>query len=258
MGGGNAKKAHPHHQDWSWKHNDPLGVFNGLDWKSIRRGRQIYTEVFAPCHPLTRLTFNHFQAFMTKEEIKALAAQYEVIDAMPKADGTDDVRQGKPTDWLPAPYPNQQAAAAANSGAAPPDLRTVLMGKEGGEDYVFALLTGYKWSEYMEVPPWITVKPGQFFNPYFKGGVLAMPPPLSDGLVDYEDGTPATTSQMAKDVVCFLQWCMEPEYDERRVCYWKAATTFGLALVLTWHAMDRSGTYSAFRRSTWRFWKKPW
>ena len=39
---------------------------------------------------------------------------------------------------------------------------------------------------------------------------------LYDGLVEYEDGTPATTSQMAKDVVEFLNWSAEPEMDQRK------------------------------------------
>lgn len=43
---------------------------------------------------------------------------------------------------------------------------------------------------------------------------------LYDGLVEYEDGTPATTSQMAKDVVEFLNWAAEPEMDTRKKMGW--------------------------------------
>jgi ubiquinol-cytochrome c reductase cytochrome c1 subunit len=39
---------------------------------------------------------------------------------------------------------------------------------------------------------------------------------LYDGLVEYEDGTPANTSQMAKDVTNFLAWTSEPEHDQRK------------------------------------------
>lgn len=259
MGGGNAKKAHPCKRDWYWEKDDPLGVWKGYDWKSVRRGRQVYTEVFAPCHPLQRLTFNHFQAFMTKEEIKKLASNYEVTDANPDAEGNLFTRPGKATDWLPAPYPNQRAAAAANNGAAPPDLRTIVFGVEGGCDYVFSLLTGYKWNEYMETPPWLgTLKAGQFFNPYFKGGILAMPPPLSDGMLDYEDGTPCTTSQMAKDVVNFLRWSVEPEFDERRTIWWKGITTIGLAFLLSSHMAQKAYSWKHYSRNTYRYWKKTW
>ena len=31
-------------------------------------------------------------------------------------------RPGRPSDYLPPPFPNPEAAAAANGGAAPPDL----------------------------------------------------------------------------------------------------------------------------------------
>jgi len=258
MGGGSAKKAHPQHRHWYWLENDPLGVWKGFDWPSIRRGRQLYTEVFAPCHPLTKLTFNHFQAFMTREEIKALAATYEIVDPIPELDGSMLTRPGRPTDWLPAPYPNQKAAAAANNGAAPPDLRTIVFGVEGGCDYVFSLLTGYKWGEYMEIPPWLHLKPGQFFNPYFKGGILAMPPPLSDGLVEYEDGTPATTSQMAKDVVNFLRWSVEPEYDERRTKWYKMISTLMITCVMFQHTAQKYYSYKYFLRATYRWWKKPY
>jgi hypothetical protein len=36
---------------------------------------------------------------------------------------------------------------------------------------------------------------------------------LIDGI---HSGTPATASQMAKDVVSFLSWAAEPEHDERK------------------------------------------
>jgi ubiquinol-cytochrome c reductase cytochrome c1 subunit len=51
---------------------------------------------------------------------------------------------------------------------------------------------------------------------YFPGGGIAMARVLYDGLVEYEDGTPANTSQMAKDVTNFLAWTSEPEHDQRK------------------------------------------
>lgn len=255
MGG---HRAHPIERDWYWLKDDYFMVWKGLDWNSVRRGRQVYTEVFAPCHALPKMTFNHFQSFMTKEEIKALAQSYEIVDSEPDKTGEYQPRPGKTTDFLPAPYPNQQAAAFANNGAAPPNLRTIAFGVEGGIDYIFSLLTGYKWDgEYLERPPWAPeVKPGQFWNPYFKGGVLAMPPPLSDGLLDYEDGTPCTTSQMAKDVCAFLRWCVEPEFDERRICYWKCAITWGLGTLMFMHYAQKNMGWRIYNRLTFRYWKK--
>eukprot|EP00759_Apiculatamorpha_spiralis_P044585 PhF_6_TR41557/c0_g1_i1/m.62954/K00413/CYC1, CYT1, petC; ubiquinol-cytochrome c reductase cytochrome c1 subunit len=259
MGG---KKAHPVPRPWYWMEGDnilPVGVWKGYDWPSVRRGRQVYTEVFAPCHPLCGYTFDHFQAFMTKEEIKALAANYEIVDENPDADGSEIKRKGKTTDKLPSPYPNSQAARFANGGAEPPDLRTIVFGREEGPDYVFALLTGYHWgnSEFFPYPPFLPpLKPGQFFNPYFKGGVLAMPPPLSDGMLEYEDGTPATVCQMSKDVVNFLRWCAEPEYEERRVNYWKFTSTVVLMGLLFNHQAFKWTAAHTFRRTRFRYWNK--
>ena len=58
---------------------------------------------------------------------------------------------------------------------------------------------------------------GLHYNPYFPGGAIAMPKMLVDGGVEYVDGTPATESQMAKDVCTFLSWAAEPEHDERKL-----------------------------------------
>lgn len=78
------------------------------------------------------------------------------------------------------------------------------------QDYVFSLLTGY-----VDPPAGVTVAEGMNYNPYFPGGAIGMGRVLYDGLVEYDDGTPATTSQMAKDVTTFLSWCAEPELDAR-------------------------------------------
>ena len=257
MGG---KKVHPIDREFYWEKNDPLGIFRGMDWPAIRRGRQVYTEVFAPCHPLIKLTFNHFQQFMTKEEIKKLAASYDIVDANPDDEGNPVTRQGKPTDYLPAPYPNQKAAQFANGGAEPPELRTVYFGREGHGSYIFALLTGYHWGgDLFPIPPFAPeLKPGQYWNPYFKGCVLAMPPPLSDGMVEYEDGTPATTSQMAKDVINFLRWTAEPEYDDRRIAWWKCTATSGLMLVALFHVCQKQANWRIYQRIKYRYWKKTW
>ena len=259
MGGGGHKQAHPPHRHWAWRDWTGYGAFVGYDWPAIRRGRQVYTEVFAPCHSLTSLTFNHFQAFMTKEEIRALAETYEITDPEPdRGTGAYIVRKGRSTDPLPKPFPNQAAAAASNNGAVPPDLRLATYSFEGGEDYIFSLLTGYKWGEYMEIPPWLNIKPGQFFNPYFKGCVLSMPPPLSDGLLDYEDGTPATVSQMAKDVVSFLKWVSDPDHEEKRIHWARATTTAILMNIGIQHWCARQVNWRAFLRVNYRYWKKPY
>jgi len=197
-----------------------LQWFQGIDWPSVRRGRQIYTEVFAPCHSLQYMCFRHLTEFMTVEEVKALAAEYDCIpwDAVECRDETDEegntfTRPGKPVDKIPLPYKNEAAAKFSNGGAAPPDLTLMVRARWKGESYIMSLLTAYHRPLPAGVAP---ARDGLFWNPYFDGGFLAMPPPLSEGMVDFDDGTPASVSQMAKDTVCFLHWTAMPFADERK------------------------------------------
>ena len=146
-------------------------------------------------------------------------------------------RPGKLTDPLPKPYANEEAGRAANGGALPPDLSLMAKARHGGADYIFALLTGY-----CDAPAGKVMLPGLYYNPYFAGGAIAMPPPLMDGQVEYADGTPATMSQMAKDVSVFLNWAAEPEHDARKKQGVTYLFTLGLILCVT-------GYYKRFRWS---------
>ena len=120
-------------------------------------------------------------------------------------------RPGRPSDHNPSPYANEQAARAANGGALPPDLSLIAKAREDGPDYIYVLLTGYQ-----EPPAEVTVPEGMHYNAYFPGHMIAMPPPLSDGVVEYGDGTTATVGQMAADVTQFLMWMAEPKLEERK------------------------------------------
>jgi ubiquinol-cytochrome c reductase cytochrome c1 subunit len=166
----------------------------------------------------------------TVDEMKAFAEENE-YDTEPNNEGEIEKRPGKLSDYIPAPYPNEEAARAANGGALPPDLSLITKGRHGGCNYIFSLLTGYP----DEPPAGATVAEGMNFNPYFPGTGIAMARVLFDGVVEYEDGTPATTSQMAKDVVEFLNWSAEPEMDERKKMGVKAvALLTGLFAVSVW------------------------
>lgn len=201
---------------------------------SLRRGFQVYREVCSSCHSLARVPWRALVGVShTVDEAKAMAEESEYDDE-PNDVGDIEKRPGKLSDYLPDPYPNEQAARAANQGAYPPDLSLMVKARHGGCDYIFALLTGYP----DEPPAGAVVPEGLNFNPYFPGtgGCFPRPPDtynkvcgdadmclgiamarvLYDGLVEYEDGTPATTSQMAKDVVEFLNWAAEPEMDQRK------------------------------------------
>jgi ubiquinol-cytochrome c reductase cytochrome c1 subunit len=120
-------------------------------------------------------------------------------------------RPGIPSDRIPSPYANEAAAAAANGGKAPPDLSLIVKAREGSQDYVYSVLTGYE-----DPPPDFEVPEGGYYNAYFPGHVIAMPPPVSDDQVAYADGTAATVDQMARDVTQFLTWVAEPKLEARK------------------------------------------
>ena len=54
------------------------------------------------------------------------------------------------------------------------------------------------------------------YNRIMPGHKIAMPQPLTDGQVDYPDGTPTTVLQYARDVAAFLQWAAEPSQTQRK------------------------------------------
>ncbi len=209
------------------------GFFGTFDQAQLQRGFQVYKEVCATCHSMNLVAFRNLGdeggPHFTEAEVKALAASYTVTDG-PNDAGDMFQRPGKPYDQLPAPFANTEAAAAANGGAAPPDLsvlakargikRGLLWGlldfftgyQEGGPDYIHALLTGFQ-----DPPPGIAVPENTYFNPYFHAAVsLKMPPPLSDGQVTYSDGSPQTVDQYSTDVAAFLMWTAEPHMMERK------------------------------------------
>jgi ubiquinol-cytochrome c reductase cytochrome c1 subunit len=225
-------ECHPSHLHWPH-----YGFMQGLDWRSVRRGREVYEQILAPCHSLNFLKFRHFEAFMSKDEVKEWAASLEVPD-VPDETGEDRMRPAKRFDALPSPYKNEQAARFANSGALPPDLSLITNARHGGVDYIYALLTSYG----RPVPYGINLSPGQFFNPYFPGGVIGMPPPLSDEMIEYEDGTPASVHQMAKDIAMFLEFCSNPWWDERKLLGYKWVGTCVLIFITSaWYNRFLSG-----------------
>ncbi|KAG6007169.1 cytochrome c1 [Claviceps maximensis] len=198
-----------HATAYPWVHQQWLKTF---DHQALRRGFQVYREVCASCHSLSRIPYRTLVgSVLTVDEAKALAEENE-YPGEPDDQGEIQMRPGKLADYIPDPYKNEEAARAANNGALPPDLSLIVKGRHGGCDYIFSLLTGYP----EEPPAGAQVAPGMNFNPYFPGTGIGMARVLYDGLVEYEDGTPASTSQMAKDVVEFLNWAAEPEMDDRK------------------------------------------
>lgn len=208
---------------YPWPHQ---GILSSYDHASIRRGHQVYQQVCASCHSMSLISYRDLVGVAyTEEETKAMAAEIEVVDG-PNDEGEMFTRPGKLSDRFPQPYANEQAARFANGGAYPPDLSLITKARHNGQNYVFALLTGYR-----DPPAGVSIREGLHYNPYFPGGAIAMPKMLNDGAVEYEDGTPATEAQMGKDVVSFLAWAAEPEMEERKLMGFKWIFVLSLALL---------------------------
>jgi ubiquinol-cytochrome c reductase cytochrome c1 subunit len=192
----------PPSQEWS--HG---GIFGTFDRAALQRGFQVYKEVCATCHSLKLVAYRNLQDLgFSEDEIKG----YEVA-ADPNDQGEVVQRPAIPADRFVPPFPNDQAARAANGGALPPDLSLMAKARPHGEDYLFAMLTGFE-----DPPAEVTVPDGMYYNKYFPGHLIGMPPVLNDGAVTYADNTPATAERMAKDVATFLTWAAEPKLEARK------------------------------------------
>jgi ubiquinol-cytochrome c reductase cytochrome c1 subunit len=211
-GGAFAAGGAGHVEDVTFAHEGPFGKF---DQFQLQRGLQVYTEVCAGCHGLKyvpiRTLSDEGGPGLPEDQVRAYATQFTVTD---KETGED--REGLPTDNFPA-----------NTGAGAPDLSLMAKARAGfsgpygtgmnqlfkgmgGPEYIHAILVGYTGEEKEEF--------GSFFyeNKAFSTGWIAMAPPLSDDLVTYADGTPATVDQMSMDVASFLYWAAEPKLMDRR------------------------------------------
>jgi cytochrome c1 len=223
-----AEQPSPPRQSWSFS-----GLFGIYDQAQLQRGFKVYKEVCSNCHrlsiPFRTLADSDGPGF-SEAQVKALAATYQVTNDTPNDKGEIFKRPGIPSDVFPPPeaYPNPEAAAAT-FGKAPPDMWVLakarkyergfpwfifdalpfLQYQEVGDDYVYGILTGYT---HPDDPNW---------NLYFPGHKIAMPQPISDGAVEYTDGTPAKLTNYAKDLTSFLAWAAEPTLAERKKTGWR-------------------------------------
>ena len=225
--------VHIDRQKWSFA--GPLGRF---DQNQLQRGFQVYKDTCAQCHGISRLDFRNLAQpggpGFNEEAVKALAATYQVTDG-PNDEGQMFKRPGRLSDKIPPPYANEKEARAVHNGAYPPDLSLITKARgieyhgslfahpfhilkdmvtayqEAGADYVHAILTGY-----VQAPADFKLADGMQYNAAFPGHQIAMPPPLTEGAVKYQDGTPSTVDQMSRDVVAFLHWAGDPKQDDRK------------------------------------------
>ena len=207
--------------------------FGHFDRAQLQRGYKVYKEVCSACHSMQYVSFRNLSQKggpeFSEEQVKSLAATYTMPDG-PNEQGEMFERPGLPSDRFPSPFPNEQAARVANGGAYPPDLSLItkyrpgwygtinqLINGIGGPQYVYSVLTGFVPDEQLTEEQKKEQPEGKHYNPYFANGHwIGMPPPLSEGAVTFDDGTPATVDQMARDVSAFLAWTAEPKMEERK------------------------------------------
>jgi len=218
--------------DWSFK-----GLFGKFDRGSLQRGYQVYSEVCAGCHSMKYLSYRNLSEKggpeFSFEQAKAIAASFEITDG-PNADGEMFTRPGKLSDKFVMPYENDKAAQAANGGAYPPDMSVLVKARGDGVDYIYSILLGYE-----DAPSGITLDEGVYYNKYMYGNKIKMAAPLSDGSVEYGDGTEASIEQMSKDVTTFLMWAAEPHLEARHQMGFKAIVYLIILTVLVYFSMKK-------------------
>jgi ubiquinol-cytochrome c reductase cytochrome c1 subunit len=227
-----AEKTHLLKVDWSFK-----GLFGKFDRGSLQRGYQVYTEVCASCHSMKYVSYRNLSEKggpeFSIEQVKAIASSFEVTDG-PNSDGEMFTRPAKLSDKFIKPYENVKAAQAANGGAYPPDMSVLAKARSGGVDYIYSVLLGYE-----DPPIDLTLDDGVYYNKYMYGNKIKMSEPLSDGLVEYSDGTIASKEQMAKDVTTFLMWTAEPHLEARHKMGFKAILYLIILTILVYFSMKK-------------------
>ena len=218
--------------DWSFE-----GIFGTFDRSSLQRGYQVYQEVCSGCHSIQHLSYRNLSEKggpeFSLDEAKAIAAQFEVTDG-PNDEGEMFTRPRRLSDKFVNPFPNIQAATAANGGAYPPDMSVLVKARKGGADYIYSLLLGYE-----EAPAEYELDDGVYYNKYIPGNKIMMSKPLSEGAVEYSDGTQATEAQMAKDVVTFLTWAAEPNLEARHKMGFKVFIFLIILLTLVYFSKQK-------------------
>ena len=194
----------------SWTFSAPFGTYDNAQ---LQRGFQVYKDVCSNCHSMRLLSYRNLGEpggpEFSPKAVATLAGQVQVTDG-PNEKGEMFQRPARPVDHFRSPFANEQLARNANGGALPPDLSVVAKAREGGPDYIYALLTGYT-----DEPAGFDVAQGLHYNKAFPGHQIAMPQPLSDGVTSYTDGTPKTLDNYARDVSAYLMWAAEPKLEER-------------------------------------------
>jgi len=221
----------PPHQHWSFS-----GPFGSFDPAALQRGFLVYQQVCSACHSMKELYYRNLEGIgLSADQVKAIAASVQVPGGLNET-GQPIERRGLPSDHFRSPFPNDQAARAANNGALPPDQSVLELARAGGPNYIYGILTGYA-----APPASMHMQPGMSYNKYFPGHQIAMPQPLRDDSVTYTDGTKPTLDQEAHDVATFLTWTANPEMVERK--------QMGVRVIL--YLLFLTGLTYAVKRKVW-------
>ena len=218
------------------------GIFGTFDRSSLQRGYQVYNEVCSGCHSVQYLSYRNLSEKGGPEfsiaETKAIASQFEVEDG-PNNEGEMFMRSAKLSDKFIKPYPNVEASTAANGGAYPPDMSVLAKARAGGADYIYSLLLGYE-----ETPAGFELDDGVYYNKYIPGNKIKMSEPLSDGIIEYTDGTDSSKEQLAKDVTAFLVWASEPHLESQHRIGFKTIVYLIVLIMLVY--MSKQKVWSRF------------
>jgi len=218
--------------DWTFK-----SFFGKFDRASLQRGYQVYNEVCSSCHSIKYLSYRNLAEKggpeFSEDETKAIASNFEVIDG-PDSTGEMFTRPARLSDKFVMPYANEEEAKSSNGGAYPPDMSVLVKARKGGADYIYSVLLGYE-----DPPADIKLDDGVYYNKYMYGNKIKMASPLSDDLIEYSDGTKATTEQMAKDVVNFLMWAAEPHLEQRHKFGFRVIIYLIIITVLVYFSMKK-------------------
>ena len=232
------------HKVFAESSNDPLKVdwtfksfFGKFDRASLQRGYQVYNEVCASCHSMKYLSYRNLSEKggpeFSEDEVKAIAANFEVTDG-PDSTGEMFTRPARLSDKFVKPYANEEEAKSVNGGAYPPDMSVLVKARAGGANYIYSLLLGYE-----DPPEDVKLDDGVYYNKYMYGNKIKMSAPLSDDLVEYSDGTKATTEQMSKDVVSFLMWAAEPHLEQRHKLGFRVIIYLIIISILVYFSMKK-------------------
>jgi ubiquinol-cytochrome c reductase cytochrome c1 subunit len=257
---GQALAATTEHEpaDIHWSFEGPFGKF---DREQVQRGYKVYREVCSACHAMEQMSFRNlgqkggpfydpkYPNPNNNPVVKSLAHDIQVKD-IDTDTGDPITRPATPADKFPAPFANEYAAKASNGGAVPPDLSDMAKARDGGPNYIYSILTGFK-----KPPPGLTLQAGKYWNPWFpgdlsgswsgakdkapEGGSIGMPPPLTDGKVTFDDGHPNKIADEARDVAAFLAWASDPKAEERKSFGLGAMIYLVIFSVLLWFSYKR-------------------